>query len=84
MGQPDYSTEKLAVNQTEPIVDQIVSIGQVDVQLTSLFMGTIHTVVFVEDAKAQQMKALGNRFVTIHYSQKKPMLILSNESMNRN
>ncbi len=61
MGQPDYSTEKLAINQTEPIVDQIVRIGQVDVQLTSLFMGTIHTVVFVEDAKAQQMKALGEQ-----------------------
>ena len=63
MGTPDYSIKRLAVAQTnsDSIVDQTLIIDEEEVQLTCLFMGTIHTVVFVEDAQAQLKKDLGEK-----------------------
>ena len=61
IGSPDYSTDKLAVEQEEPIIDQELTIHQKDIKITSLFMGTIHTVVFVEDALAELTRDVGEQ-----------------------
>lgn len=61
IGSPDYSTDKLAVEQEEPIIDQELMIHQKGIKITSLFMGTIHTIVFVEDALAELTRDVGEQ-----------------------
>ncbi|WP_165038000.1 diaminopimelate epimerase [Enterococcus sp. ZJ1622] len=61
MGRPDYSPEKLAVDQLYPIRNQMLQLGDETRKVTSLFMGTIHTVVFVENADAELSKKTGER-----------------------
>lgn len=61
IGSPDYSTAKLAVDQEELIIDQELLIHQKSIKITSLFIGTIHTVVFVEDALVELTRDVGEQ-----------------------
>ncbi len=61
MGAPDYQPEEVGVAQSTPIIKQALMIDERKVELTSLFMGTIHTVVFVEDALAELTKETGEK-----------------------
>ena len=70
IGSPDYSTDKLAVEQEEPIIDQELTIHQKGIKITSLFMGTIHTVVFVEDALAELTRDVGEQILSSSFIQR--------------
>lgn len=61
MGRPDYTTKNLGVAQSDLVIDQTVMIDEEAIQITSLFMGTIHTVVFVDSAQAELKKDLGEK-----------------------
>ena len=59
MGVPDDSPEKIKANQTHPIKNQEIEINGEKVTITSLFLGTIHTVVFVENAREEVWRKRG-------------------------
>ncbi|OTP11292.1 diaminopimelate epimerase [Enterococcus sp. 10A9_DIV0425] len=61
MGEPDYTPSKLAVEQARPIIQQKIWIEDRLLEITSVFMGTIHTVVFVEDAVAELTQMTGEK-----------------------
>ncbi len=59
MGVPDDSPEKIKANQTYPIKNQEIEINGEKVTITSLFLGTIHTVVFVDNARDEVWRKRG-------------------------
>lgn len=61
IGRPDYSNEAFGATDDASYVNRTISIDGKEVTFTSLFMGTVHTVVVVEDATAMLKSDLGEK-----------------------
>ena len=61
IGQPDYANNAFDAADDASYVNRTVFIEEEEVTFTSLFMGTVHTVVFVEDAVAMLDSELGDK-----------------------
>ncbi|MBM6615882.1 diaminopimelate epimerase [Desemzia sp. RIT804] len=61
IGRPDYSNHAFDAADDATYINRTISIDGEDVTFTSLFMGTVHTVVFVEDAVAMLETDLGEK-----------------------
>ncbi len=60
MGRPAYDTEKLGLPKGQVLTNFSLEIAGAPVTMSSVFMGTIHTVVFVEDPIAELSLERGN------------------------
>lgn len=60
MGKPDYHPYRIHVNSIEPIFRYPLFIQGTTYYIYSLFMSTIHTVLFVDDIFANEYEELGN------------------------
>ncbi|MDR2448886.1 MAG: diaminopimelate epimerase [Prevotellaceae bacterium] len=67
MGKPDFNTANIPVNanQTE-FINQTLIIGNETITLSSVFMGAVHTVVFVDDLEKVNIEKTGEAIC--HYS----------------
>lgn len=61
IGRPDYSNSAFDAADDVSYINRTISIEGKEVTFTSLFMGTVHTVVFVEDAAAMLDSDLGEK-----------------------
>lgn len=61
IGRPDYTNKALGAADDASYVNRTISIDGEEVTFTSVFMGTVHTVVFVEDAVAMLESNLGEK-----------------------
>lgn len=61
IGRPDYTNQSFGAADTASYINRTISIDGEEVTFTSLFMGTVHTVVFVDDAAAMLESDLGNK-----------------------
>ncbi|SJZ68970.1 diaminopimelate epimerase [Pilibacter termitis] len=59
MGVATFSPEKLFAKTDEEIIKKTIQLSNSEVEITSCFIGTIHTVVLVEDALAELEKNTG-------------------------
>jgi diaminopimelate epimerase len=60
MGYPDFSPANIPVISDLPeFINQTVNVGGKETLLSSVFMGTTHTVVFVDDIKAVDVEKTG-------------------------
>ena len=59
MGKPDFSPARIPIAQSHEMLQQEVQLDNQTVTLTSLFMGTTHTVVLVDDLAAVDLVATG-------------------------
>ena len=61
MGRPNYSDSSVPTLESgEPFINQVIEIDQVPYTVSSLFMGTIHTVLFVEEIDEFEVVRLGS------------------------
>ncbi|GAA0368218.1 diaminopimelate epimerase [Alkalibacterium iburiense] len=61
IGKADYRNDRFNAADHRSYINRTVEIDGKPVTFTSLFMGTVHTVVFVEDAKAMVKSDLGKK-----------------------
>ena len=61
LGRPDYANQAFDAADDASYINRTISIDGEEVTFTSLFMGTVHTIVFVEDAVAMLESDLGNK-----------------------
>lgn len=61
MGQPDYDPAMIKTQPLQKIEDYPIEIDGTMYYLTSFFMGTIHTMVFVEHALDEQLEMVGKK-----------------------
>lgn len=61
IGRPDYTNKAFDAADDDSYINRTISINGEEVTFTSLFMGTVHTVVFVEDAEAMLKSDLGEK-----------------------
>jgi diaminopimelate epimerase len=60
MGKPDFNPANIPVNTNSlEFINQTLTIGDETVTLSSVFMGTVHTVVFVDDLEHVNIGKLG-------------------------
>lgn len=60
IGRPNFAPEAIGIADNQPCLQRKLQVGKQMIEINSLFMGTIHTVVFVEDAKAMTQLPLGH------------------------
>lgn len=61
MGRPNYFDSSVPTLESgEPFINQVIEIDQVPYTVSSLFMGTIHTVLFVEEIDEFEVVRLGS------------------------
>lgn len=61
MGRPNYFDSSVPTLESgEPFINQVIEIDQVPYTVSSLFMGTIHTVLFVEEINEFEVVRLGS------------------------
>lgn len=59
MGKPDFKPAQIPIAQSHEMIQQSIVIQDQQVTLTSLFMGTTHTVLFVDDLDNVDLVELG-------------------------
>lgn len=61
IGRPDYTNAAFDAADDNSYINRTISIDGEEILFTSLFMGTVHTIVFVEDAVAMLESDLGDK-----------------------
>jgi len=62
MGRPVFDGKSIPINQdADKYIEEVISVDDEKVRVSSLFMGTTHTVVFVEDLNKVDIAKLGQK-----------------------